>query len=197
VLEAELALGLWTIRPQSYCIQFTNRAVVVLNSNPLDETELGEDTAHVLEALEQAIAHLKKSRIPYILMMHHPLIAFKKKAYYLMPQHAELLNRLVVYPPEIVLVADTHNYQNGIVTWHGTPIRQIVVGTGGADLDPIAALGSNRRLGELNAADFAGKYVVEDAVVAHGYLRVSQHDTEFLEVRGSASRSPTRKSKRR
>ncbi len=183
VLEAEVALDLWTLKSHSYCVQFANnQSVIFLNSNPFDEMEHTRPLTDMLEALDAALAHLKKTRTPYIMVMHHPIVALKKKSYYLMPQHALLLDSLRAYPPQLLLVADTHNYQLGTVTWKGTDIRQVVVGTGGADLDPLPEAG-------VHAADFAGTYVVEDAKVAYGYLRVSMDAAitiEFVEPHMSA-----------
>jgi hypothetical protein len=194
VFAAELAAAEWLIRPVSYCLMFRNKAVVFLNSNPLDEDELGEEGRAVLRELGQMLEVLKSAGISYTLIMHHPIVALKKKAGYLMPQHVALLDTLSAYPPRLVLVADTHNYQHGIVEWRGMRLQQFVVGTGGADLDPISY---------NDPIPFGGIYTLLDAVVEYGYLRVFEHGFEFVRLLGSprSPRSPrgspkTRKNRR-
>jgi hypothetical protein len=144
LLPTELQLaqqGIWTLPSPSYRIQYSNSAVVVLDSNPLDEGQGQERGEDMLEALTIEVNDLRSRGTPYYLIMHHPIISYKKKGVQLLPQHAALLDLLIQYPPRMVLVADTHNYQKGIIEWKGVSIVQVVSGTGGADLDPIDYVG--------------------------------------------------------
>lgn len=170
ILAAELALRLWTIRKVGYCIRFRNRAVILFNSNPLDDETPPAD----LDFLTKALGELQRAGTSYIFIMHHPIVSHKKKGVYVLPQYAVLLDLLIQYPPTLLLVADTHNYQLGIVEWKGVKIVQIVVGTGGADLDPIASTDP------IEIKGFGGSYRIEEAAVTHGYLRVNGNHTQFI-----------------
>ena len=196
ILDAELAADAWTIRKESYCLQFKDRAVLMLNSNALDvdkknaTKEENEAAKAVLDMLHQAVAHLYENHIPYILIMHHPIVSYKKLGFYVMPRHEEVLDILVRNPPQMVLVADTHNYQQGILEWKGVAIRQIVAGTGGAELDTM----NDKELLKSSML----RYTLTAFAVAHGYVRVIGEDVKFVEVQNTPSPAPkkARKSRR-
>ncbi len=183
VLATELALKLWTLRESGYCVQFRNRSVILFNSNPLDDLETPADLSQLAESLRT----LRSTHTPYIFIMHHPIIAHKKNKVYVLPQHAPLLDLLIQYPPTFILTADTHNYQLGTVTWKGIPIVQIVVGTGGADLDSIASTDP------VEIKGFEGTYRIEEAAVVHGYLRVQGNHTQFIPIPNHNPNSPNSK----
>ncbi len=192
VLATELQAAAWTMRTDPYCLLFSNkRAIIFLNSNWLDDDALGDEGRDMLEALTATLHHLGTAGISYTLVMHHPLISLKKAGYYILPQHAALLDCLIKAPvlPTMLLVADTHNYQRGIVEWKGHTIRQVVVGTGGADLDPITVRKSPTR----SPLRFGGNYTAEETAVSYGYLRVlsTAATAEFVSVRPT----PTRRTK--
>ncbi len=180
LLPTELQLaqqGIWILPSPSYRIQYSNSSIVVVDSNPLDEGR-GEE---VLETLATELNNLRVRGTPYYLIMHHPIISYKKKGVQLLPQHAALLDLLIQYPPIMILVADTHNYQKGIIEWKGTSITQVVSGTGGADLDPIDYVGP--------IEGFDGSYTLLEHRVAYGYQRITEDQTEFVEVRSGGYRT--------
>ncbi len=176
LLSAELQSP-WILPASSYITHFTNTSVIVLDSNPLDSNEGDE----VLAALSKELSSLQETDTPYYLVMHHPIVSYKKKGVQVLPQHAELLDILIQYPPRLLLVADTHNYQKGIVEWKGTRIVQVVSGTGGADLDPIDYTGP--------IDGFEGSYTLLESRVAYGYQRISNTESIFVEVKVGGGRT--------
>lgn len=164
-------LAPWILPAPTYRIRFSNGSVLVLDSNPWDEGDekRGRD---VLEALETELVDLRSRGEPYYCIMHHPIISYKKKGLQILPNHAAVLDVLIQYPPLILLVADTHNYQKGVIGWKGQKILQIVSGTGGADLDPMEFGGSPKGI----------EYTLLEGMVAHGYQRILNGVAEFVEV---------------
>lgn len=180
----------WILPAPSYRVRFSNGvSVLVLDSNPWDMGD-EEEGRHVLEALAIELADLRSRREPYYCIMHHPLISYKKSGTQILPQHAAVLDQFIQYPPLLLLVADTHNYQKGIIHWKGGRILQVVSGTGGADLDPINFRGPVK--------GFDGSYELLEDKVAYGYQRITGTEAKFVLVQtGGYRRSRNRTYRRR
>ncbi len=159
----------WILPAVSYLVEFTNVSVLVIDSNPLD---VGDAVSDSLALLTDAIGYLETQGRPYYCIMHHPIISYKKKGLQVLPHYAAVLDAFVKYPPRMLLVADTHNYQKGVIEWKGMSLLQIVSGTGGADLDPMEF---QDRI-ELPVA-----YRLLEGMVSYGYQRIDGLSTQFIE----------------
>lgn len=180
VFEEEMRLGHekeWFLPNRYYTVEYSNKkAIVVLDSNLFDE---GDDTSEMIRWLRTILQYFRSHGINYYLVQHHPVISYKKSKLYVLPDYEILLEILVSHKPIMILVADTHNYQKGVITYKGQAFTQIVSGTGGADLDSLESL----KEGKTTEA-FSGTYEVrsEDAAVSWGYQRIRGSDSEFVEV---------------
>ena len=131
----------WTIPNNYYYIRFPsdNIQLVVLDTNLYQDNDEAtlikrKDQEEWLEALLQAA----KPRYETIIVQHQPLMGYKKKkqATILALPNAERLHEILsVHRPVAVLSADIHNYQD--LELESPRVHQLIVGTGGADLDEL------------------------------------------------------------
>jgi hypothetical protein len=180
VRSAEMADPRLFIPNTYYAALFADgQALVVLDSNVLD-AEPTPESQGMLTWLRGLLRHLKRSGTPYILVQHHPVLSFKKAKIQVLPQAAAELGVLRDWPPRLLLVADTHNYQRGDLFFEGSLVtEQVVVGTGGADQD---SLDSYRASADGAISQGPLRFAVSEAAQAFGYLRVFEDRTEFIEV---------------
>lgn len=156
------------------------KAIIVLDTNVMDDEER---RIVMLDWLVQSLNHLADLGVHmYYLVQHEPVVSYKADAdtgrakNHVLKHGNELLDILVRFPPAMILVADTHNYQLGIITYKGHNLIQVVSGTGGADLDGV---GNTRAPIE----NFPGTYKVLDSTVAYGYQVVREYEPTFIRVR--------------
>lgn len=161
----------WILPATSYRVDFANVSVLVLDSNAWD-TGTEEEARSLLELLKTELASLRTRDRAYYCIMHHPIVSYKKKGIQVLPHYAAVLDEFVKWKPRILLVADTHNYQKGIIEWKGMDLLQIVSGTGGADLDPMEFQDHM----ELPVA-----YRLLEGMVSYGYQRIHGLSTQFIE----------------
>ena len=161
-----------------YMLRFTDKfRVIVLDTNIMDSDAM-------IEWLRRAIDKVADEGERYYIVQHEPMISMRHKkgadkASVLIgcDRVMEILNR---YPPIRILCADTHNFQDGFVTFgEGAPaISQLVVGTGGANLDDLP-----KGAGPFTVQEGGLKYKYIKGEKAYGYLRIDNPDTyEFKEV---------------
>jgi hypothetical protein len=164
---------LWKIPSNYYSIDFADVSMVVLDTNVITGAEF--DAMRIW--LARTLSVLKSTGKPYYLIQHEPFMSFKKKKNQMYLRAADVLKILITYPPIAVLCADTHNYQVGMLTFGGVSIKQIIVGTGGAEPDPI--------LTEETVMVLEGiHYTKLEHTPGYGYLRVFGSDAfEFVKVR--------------
>jgi hypothetical protein len=206
ILEAELFYSKWFLPNPFYAVIFSNkRALVFLDSNLIE----AGDAETMLAWLRKTIQYLESQHVrEYWLIMHHPIVSFKKKSIYTLKNHEALLDVLVSAPiqPVAILVGDTHNYQKGHIYYEGRRFLQVVSGTGGADLDSLDIL--NGPEGEGGAATFSekGTYLLMEAEANFGYQRVGATDNEgriewisvaSINMPSSHTRRRSRRSRRR
>lgn len=180
VRSAELADPRLFIPNTYYAALFTDgTALVVLDSNLLD-AEPTPESQDMLRWLGALLRFLQRTGHPYILVQHHPILSFKKAKIQVLPQGEAELRVLRAWPPRLLLVADTHNYQRGDLFFEGSLLtEQVVVGTGGADQD---SLESYRAAEDSAVSQGPLRFAVSEAAQAFGYLRVFEDRTEFVEV---------------
>jgi hypothetical protein len=172
ILEAELFYSNWFLPNPFYVVLFSNKkALVFLDSNLIE----AGDAAEMLAWFQKTIEYLHSQHVSeYWLIMHHPIVSFKKKSIYELKHNKILLDVLVAVPvqPMAILVGDTHNYQKGHIYYEGRRFLQVVSGTGGADIDSLEIL--NGPEGEGGAATFSegGTYLLLEAEAGFGYQRI-------------------------
>ena len=161
VFEAQKRL--WNISNTFYRFKHGSMNFLVLDTNRMKNAEM-------MAWFADQLAELQTSFLPYYLVQHEPYASFKKGKIQILADSAPYLRRLAVYPPRAVLCADTHNYQRGVLRVGGVVIPQIVVGTGGAEPDPIDVeyMESHGRQIEIEE----GMYELQEYVPGYGYLRV-------------------------
>jgi hypothetical protein len=161
-----------------YMLRFTDGFhVIVLDTNTMDSDAM-------IEWLRGAIHDVAAAREPYYIVQHEPMISMRHKkgadkASVLIgcDRVMQILNR---YPPIHILCADTHNFQYGSVTFGegGVAISQLVVGTGGANLDDLP-----ERAGPFTVEEGGLKYEYMGGKKVYGYLRIDDPDTyKFVQV---------------
>jgi hypothetical protein len=117
-----------------YCKTFRDAyALVVIDTNLVD-TVLGPP---MLEWIARTVRTLQESGTRYYFIQHEPFLSYKKGKAEQLDKGVDILRLLAAYPPILILCADTHNYQELMITVGGVSIPQIVVGTGGAHPDPF------------------------------------------------------------
>jgi hypothetical protein len=119
---------------------------------------------------------MKEKGRKYVYVQHEPFISFKKKKITMLVNANELLKILGEYEPLMVLCADTHNYQEGILKVNDKIIKQYIVGTGGADPDYVKAKNGD----EVIVDDI--KYKMNNYIAGYGYLEVSGDGVKFKKV---------------
>jgi hypothetical protein len=82
------------------------------------------------------------------------------------------------YQPVAVLCADTHNFQIDTINVGGTRISQYVVGTGGADYDPIDC---NTSI-PINVTEDGIQVTFETHTPGYGFLVVTPESREFVKA---------------
>ena len=158
------------------------KALIVLDTNTV-----GDEHAAMLDWFVHSLNRLAELGIyQYYLVQHEPFVSYKadgaRQKNQVLKNGTELLDILVQFPPAMILVADTHNYQLGIITYKGRKLIQVVSGTGGADLDDVGIVG-----GPIE--NFPGTYEVLDSAVAYGYQVVRDYSPAFVNVRSSNAES--------
>jgi hypothetical protein len=153
------------------------KAVIVLDTNIVEDEAKREE---MLDWFVRSLEHLAALGIHmYYLVQHEPFVSYKtsngKVKNFILDNGNEVLDILTEWPPAMILVADTHNYQLGIITYKVQPMIKVVSGTGGADLDG---------LGDTKAPirEFPGTYKVLDSAVAYGYQVVRDYMPTFFAV---------------
>ena len=173
-----------------YMLRFTDEfCVIVLDTNIMINTARKNNADkriydNMIEWLDRAIRDVARVRERYYIVQHEPMISMRHKkgadkASVLIgcDRVMRILNR---YPPIRILCADTHNFQDGFVTFGegAAAIPQLVVGTGGANLDDLP-----HKEGEFTVEEGGLKYKYMGGKKAYGYLRIDNPDTyEFKEV---------------
>ena len=117
--------------PLYFCIEFNDVSLIVLDTNIMEDDAQRAEMAAFLTAQLAALPVGK----PYYIVQHEPFASYKKTKDPILPHGDEILRILATKPPIAILCADTHNYQEGIISVGGVAIRQIIVGTGGAAFD--------------------------------------------------------------
>ena len=117
--------------PLYFCIEFNDVSLIVLDTNIMEDDAQRAEMAAFLTAQLAALPAGK----PYYIVQHEPFASYKKTKDPILPHGDEILSILATKPPIAILCADTHNYQEGIISVGGVAIRQIIVGTGGAAFD--------------------------------------------------------------
>ena len=82
----------------------------------LDSNLSGKDATTMFAWLATELEKMDRN---YFLIQHEPLLAFKKHKIHQYQQLAPLLDILIRRPPLAVLCADTHHYQQGVITYRG------------------------------------------------------------------------------
>jgi hypothetical protein len=143
ILETEMKLP-WTIPSNYYCIRFApdpSIQIIVLDTNLYTTTKTANEARKQEDWLETILQETPQRRT--IIVQHEPLLALKVKGANIttaLPNALNLYRIFATYPPTAVLSADIHNYQDLVLD--NPPIHQLIVGTGGADLDQIPNLGA-------------------------------------------------------
>lgn len=152
-----------------------------LSNKKIVERITGAVQDRIAGALEDISAQ-KTHILNVIIVGHHPILgtkrkedketgAIKSKTQRINDQGAHFIAECYrAFPGAryVYLCADIHQYQEGAIHIHGLeqPIRQYIVGTGGADLDELLPEeGTTVRNGILT-------YYYEAGVVTNGYLNV-------------------------
>lgn len=171
----ELSLMDWTL-PSAYyvCIFSDNYALVVLDTNIVEETEKYN---MMIKWFSETIKDLSMHGIKYYVVQHEPYASYKKAKRPVLPNGSKLLYEMKVYPPIAILCADTHNYQVNSIDVNGTKILQYVVGTGGASYDTI--IGSTDEHIDI-ASDIKLKMI--NRIEGFGYLQVTVDEMKFIKV---------------
>lgn len=191
VFEAQKKL--WNISERFYRFKHDGMDFIVLDTNSMNNADMATWFA-------EQLAELQTSSLPYYLVQHEPYASFKKGKMQILADSAPYLHRLATYPPRAVLCADTHNYQRGVLRIGGVEITQIVVGTGGAEPDPIIVEYMDSQGRQIMMED--GMYELQDYVPGYGYLRVDERGEEFIlvvpwdKVGGGGRRSRSRRTKK-
>jgi hypothetical protein len=170
----------WHLPSNYYCLDFTNEniAIFFLNSNYYSHkspanTNIDRQLEHnriIMESwLEINASDCIKKGKHYFIIMHEPLFSVKKGAAAL-PNQENLSKIINNYPPSIIFSADTHNYEAiSFKTISGHNITQMVVGTGGAILDPV-----NKDSLIKSTPYFTNITFKDTPLSAHGYLKVDK-----------------------
>lgn len=168
---AKSQIGVLTPADQTYFVQdYSDVSLVFLDTN-LSGTELET----MLVWLSTELGRLQMAGRTYYLIQHEPVIGFKKAGVQALLFGNQLLDVLVLYPPLAILCADTHHYQEGLITYKGVDIHQYIVGTGGAAPDSMTS--------DASTIDSAGvHYARLDFISGYGYARVSAAGVEFVKV---------------
>lgn len=184
----------WHLPSDYYCLDFTteNIAIFFLNTNYYDYNSSSKNNNDIklqhnklmMETWLEATARefISKGK-HYFIIMHEPLFSVKKSAAALANQ--ENISRIINnYPPSIIFSADTHNYEAiSFKTISGHTVVQMVVGTGGAILDPV----NTNSL--INSTPFFKDIQFTDTPLStHGYLKVNKTghkiDQVIMEFKG-------------
>ena len=122
-----------------YEAAYDDGSFLVLDTN-LCEPALRKEFDAMLAWLSGRIQALQAAGRQYYVIQHEPIVAARQKGtgvYVALRYGNEILAALQTYPPLAVLCADTHAH-HGVLLYsrHSpAPLRQIVVGTGGARPD--------------------------------------------------------------
>jgi hypothetical protein len=141
ILRAELEDIPWTLPHNYYCIRSTAQPgtqIVIIDTNLYQDNEPHTVVARARQ--EEWLNHILADYAgnESLIVQHQPIFGYKKKkdaTTLALPNAANLINILSVHRPVAVLSADIHNYQD--INLMHPPTRQLVVGTGGADLDEL------------------------------------------------------------
>lgn len=172
MLNTQLGLSEWTMPARYYCINFNDYSLIVIDSNLVTTSQYDE----MRDWLKTQVNMLKEKGKKYVYVQHEPFIAFKKKKIVVLPNTDELLNILGEYEPQMILCADTHNYQKGALKIGDKLITQYVVGTGGASPDIVKASAGD----EYNMDGIT--YKMEEYTPGYGYLEVLSDEAKFIKV---------------
>jgi len=157
-----------------YCKKFKdNCAIVVIDTNLVENMA---DFAKMAAWITETIHMLRSAHMPYYLIQHEPFFSYKKGEANELKYGVDILRIIVAYPPVLVLCADTHNYQENMITVGGVKIKQIVAGTGGAHHDLLGDTSS-----KIDHADI--QYTIENHIPGFGYLEVpalGAHEFKFV-----------------
>jgi hypothetical protein len=140
VLSLEQAFQTWHIPggpPYYFIMRYNDVDIMILDTNIIDDDEK-------FNVMIECIRSYNPPK-PYYCVMHEPIFSAKQKVkegkiksfYHQMTKGKEILEALYSKPPVAILCADTHNYHQVDITYGGSTIKQIVVGTGGASPDPV------------------------------------------------------------
>jgi len=173
---AQMAYPDWILPSTYYARQFTDGYVlVVLDSNlvsaPAQLTEMESWFSGI-------VAACRASDLKYYVVQHDPYGSYKKKKYPALKEGSRLLEIMAMYPPVAVLCADTHNFQIDNIDVRGQSITQYVVGTGGADYDPIDCDTSI----PIKVTDDGIQVTFETHTPGFGFLVVTPENLEFVKA---------------
>jgi hypothetical protein len=169
------------IRHDYYALVFSNmRALVFLDTNRMVDYRREE----MLSWLSNVLVHFSKTGVEYYLVQHEPMVSHKGKKNQYLENGQQLLEVLEVHAPIMILAADTHNYQKGLIGWKSSQILQIVSGTGGASQDQVHGIHSPVK--QYN-------YELLESEVSYGYQKINGARSEFVSKRISP-RTRTRRS---
>jgi hypothetical protein len=175
----------WHMPDNYYCYTFQDGyAIVVLDTSPLhfwpQASYRGVDLTFLpamLAWLQQTLTVLQSKKIPYYLVQHDPIVAHKHSSVRYLQEGTRILQAIANYPPKCILSADIHNFQEGLLEYNGTLIKQYVAGTGGGDPYDIYPVVRN--------AQKQPRYYLERFTSGYGFLRVQEDwkkPVEFVKV---------------
>lgn len=181
----------WNLPSDYYCLDFIdeNIAIFFLNTNYYSHRSSDDPSFNnsdsflehnriIMETWLEANArnYITQGK-HYFIVMHEPLFSVKKSAVAL-PNQQNLSRIINNYPPSIIFSADTHNYEAiSFKTITGHTILQMVVGTGGALLDPI-----NKDLLIKSTNIFSNIHFTDEPISTHGYLKVNKMGTKIDQI---------------
>ena len=173
---AQMAYPNWILPSTYYARQFTDgHVLVVLDSNLVTEPE---QLAEMESWFSGVVAACRASGLNYYVVQHDPYGSYKKKKYPALKEGSRLLEIMASYQPVAVLCADTHNFQIDTIDVRGKKITQYVVGTGGADYDPIDCDTSI----PIKLTDDGIQVTFETHKPGYGFLVVTPGSLEFVKA---------------
>ena len=170
----------WILPSNYYSFSYTdNYSIIVLDTNLVDEEPAFNS---MLLWLQTMLEYLKGLGRPYYLIQHEPFLSHKTRKGGQTPNKIQslakgekILEILLLHPPIFILCADTHNYQTVDIQYNSGErlhiFHQIVVGTGGAEPDPI-----DDSYGDFGLLKFTGSAIRTSFRPGYGFLAVSLED---------------------
>lgn len=144
-----------------YCKKFKDNYVIVI----IDTNLAGAEFGAMLGWIAETVRMLQASDTPYYLIQHEPFFSYKKGKANELKNGGDILRIIAAYPPTLILCADTHNYQENVISVGGVSMLQIVVGTGGAHHDPLGDTSA-----KIDHDDIT--YTIRNDTEGFGYLEV-------------------------